>query len=102
MENRAKIGVRPGTCVALVLPDGPELAVACLGVAAGAVAAPLDPAATVPEIEASFDALEARAVIVPAGGGEAAFHAARGRPARPPGARTAAGVTRRYVRPPRR
>ena len=79
VDSLAGSGVRPGTCVALVLPDGPELAVACLGVAAGAVAAPLDPAATVPEIEASFDALEARAVIVPAGGGEAARHAARGR-----------------------
>ena len=79
MDSLAGVGVRPGTCVALVLPDGPELAVACLGVAAGAVAAPLDPTATAPELETSFDALGARAVIVPAGAGEAARRAAHSR-----------------------
>ena len=104
VDSLAGIGVRPGTCVALVLPDGPELAVACLGVAAGAVAAPLDPAATARELEASFEVLGVRAVIVPAGGGEAARHAARKsrldvlelepRPASPAGTFTLRGARR--------
>src|SRR5207249_5064584 len=37
------IGVRRDDPVAIVLPSGPEMALACLGVCAGAVAAPLNP-----------------------------------------------------------
>jgi acyl-CoA synthetase (AMP-forming)/AMP-acid ligase II/thioesterase domain-containing protein/acyl carrier protein len=53
--------------VALVLPDGPEMAVAFLGVAAGASSAPLNPGYRRPEFCAYLSALKARTVIVPAG-----------------------------------
>ena len=38
------MGVGRGDRVAIVLPNGPEMAAAFLGVASGAVAAPLNPA----------------------------------------------------------
>lgn len=49
--------------IALVLPNGPEMAVACLGVAASATCAPLNPAYSVREFSAHFNAVEAKALV---------------------------------------
>lgn len=55
--------------VAIVLPDGPEMAVTFIAVAAGATAAPLNPAYRKSELEFYLSDLKARALIVPSGGG---------------------------------
>ena len=60
-------GLGRGDRVALALPDGPELAVAILGVAAGATACPLNPSLTVDEFTTVLSGLNARALVVPAG-----------------------------------
>lgn len=57
-------GLREGDPVAVVLPNGPEMALAFLGVTAAAVCAPLNPALTRSELEFYLDDLDARAVIV--------------------------------------
>ncbi len=63
-------GVGRGDRVAMVLPNGPEMATAFLGVAAGAVAAPLNSAFRAEEIAFYLADLHAKALIVeaPAGG----------------------------------
>ncbi len=61
------MGVGRNERVALALPNGPELAVAMLGVAAAATSAPLDPASRAEEFEAHLTAIRARALIVQAG-----------------------------------
>jgi acyl-CoA synthetase (AMP-forming)/AMP-acid ligase II/acyl carrier protein len=68
--------------VAVVLPDGPELAVAFLGISAAAGCAPLNPGSTVTELRFVLDDLDADAVVVPATGHPAAEAAAAagGRP----------------------
>src|SRR5712691_2607944 len=53
--------------IALVLPNGPEMAVAFLAVAASATCIPLNPAYRVNELEAYLTALRAKALIVQAG-----------------------------------
>ena len=53
--------------VAVVLPNGPELPVAILGVVASAVCAPVNPAFGTGELERYFADLQLRAVITPAG-----------------------------------
>ena len=60
-------GVGRGDRVALVLADGPEMATAFLGVAAGATAAPLNPAYRAEEFEFYLTDLKARALIVDQG-----------------------------------
>ncbi len=60
-------GVGRGDRVALVLPGGAELATAFLGVAAGASAAPLNPAYRAEEFEFYLSDLAARALIVERG-----------------------------------
>jgi acyl-CoA synthetase (AMP-forming)/AMP-acid ligase II len=60
-------GIGRGDAVALVLPNGPEMATAFAGVAAGAVAAPLNPAYRTDELEFYLSDLEAKALIVAAG-----------------------------------
>jgi len=52
--------------VAVVLPNGPELPVAILGVVASAVCAPVNPAFGTGELERYFADLQLRAVITPA------------------------------------
>lgn len=63
--------------VAVVLPNGPEMASAFLGVAAWSVCAPLNPAYRVDEFEFYLRDLNAKAMIVPAGHGSVACEAAR-------------------------
>ncbi len=53
--------------IALVLPNGPEMAVACLAVAASATCIPLNPAYGISEFDAYLPELRAKAVIVQAG-----------------------------------
>ena len=60
-------GLGRGERVAIVLPNGPEMAAAFLGVATCAAAAPLNPAYTDDEFHFYLTDLDARAVIVPAG-----------------------------------
>jgi acyl-CoA synthetase (AMP-forming)/AMP-acid ligase II len=61
------IGVRRGDRVAIVLPNGPEMATSFLAVASGCAAAPLNPAYRAEEFEFYLTDLEARLLIVEAG-----------------------------------
>ena len=63
----AGLGLGPGDAVAIVLPNGPEMATAFLSVAAHAVAAPLNPAYTEDEFAFYIEDLSAKALIVAAG-----------------------------------
>tara|TARA_R110000751_G_scaffold307890_1_gene433847 strand:- start:49739 stop:51292 length:1554 start_codon:yes stop_codon:yes gene_type:complete len=60
-------GIGRGDRVAIVLPNGPEMATAFLGVSACASAAPLNPAYKSNEFSFYLDDLKAKAVIVEAG-----------------------------------
>ncbi|MGH8064301.1 MAG: AMP-binding protein, partial [Candidatus Entotheonellia bacterium] len=61
------MGVGRHNRVALALPNGPELAVAVLAVAATAMCAPLNPAYGAHELEGYLAELHAQALIVPTG-----------------------------------
>lgn len=63
VEYLNSIGVRRGDCLAAVLPDGPEAAVAFLGIAAGAACAPLNPRYRASEFALFLSALGAKALI---------------------------------------
>ena len=60
----AGLGLGPGDAVAIVLPNGPEMAAAFLGVASAATAAPLNPAYTEGEFNFYLEDLGAKALIV--------------------------------------
>lgn len=60
------LGIARNDRVAIVLPNGPEMAVAFLAVAACATAAPLNPAYRAAEFDFYLDDLDAKAVIVTA------------------------------------
>jgi acyl-CoA synthetase (AMP-forming)/AMP-acid ligase II len=62
-----RCGIGRGAPVAIVLPDGPELATAFVALAAAAVAAPLNPAYRTHEFDSYLTDLQARTLIVPAG-----------------------------------
>ena len=72
-----KAGVHAGDRVAIVLPNGPEMATAFLGVAAHATAAPLNPAYRVDEFAFYLSDLRARALILESGLDGAAVEAAQ-------------------------
>jgi acyl-CoA synthetase (AMP-forming)/AMP-acid ligase II len=59
-------GIGRGDPVAIVLPNGPEMATAFLAVASVATAAPLNPAYRAPEFDFYISDLEAKALIVSA------------------------------------
>ena len=61
------LGVGRNERVAIVLPQGPELATTFLAVAAGATAAPLNPAYVEKEFRFYLEDLQARALILPPG-----------------------------------
>ena len=63
-EALGQAGVRAGDRVAIVLPNGPEMATAFLGVAAHATAAPLNPAYRADEFAFYLDDLGAKALIL--------------------------------------
>lgn len=67
------IGIAPGDAVAMSFPNGPEMVIAFLAIiAAGAAAAPLNPAYTADEFRSYLVDLKPRAMILHGGAGEAA------------------------------
>ena len=62
-----RIGVGRNDRVAIVLPQSAEMATACLGVAAGAVAVPLSPEYRAPEYDAYLGSLRPRLLLTEAG-----------------------------------
>jgi len=76
-ETLRGMGVGRHDRVVLVLPNGPEMAVAFLAVAASAVCAPINPACGAEELDRLFADLHPRALITQAGADSAARHAAR-------------------------
>ena len=60
-------GIVPNDRVALVLPNGPEMAVAFVAVASGATCAPLNPAYKAEEFSFYFSDLDAKALVVQEG-----------------------------------
>ena len=69
-------GIGRGDRVAIVLPNSPEMATAFVSVAAGATAAPLNPAYQAKEFEFYLSDLSAKAVIVLAGSDSPVIEAA--------------------------
>ena len=63
--------------VAIVLPNGPEMAVSFLAIASGCTAAPLNPAYRADEFEFYLTDLAARLLIVEAGKPSPAIEVAR-------------------------
>jgi acyl-CoA synthetase (AMP-forming)/AMP-acid ligase II len=66
------VGIGRGDRVAIVLPNGPEMAVAFLCIAAGATSAPLNPRYRAEEFEFYLADLGAKALVVEAGAPSAA------------------------------
>ncbi len=64
VETLNQLGIGRNDRVAIVLPNGPEMATAFLGIAAGASAAPLNPAYRSDEFEFYLSDLAARAIVV--------------------------------------
>src|SRR5262245_26213655 len=69
-------GVRRNDRVAIVLPNGPEMAATFLAVAAGATAAPLNPAYRAEEFEFYLSDLRAKVLVVERGSQSPALAAA--------------------------
>lgn len=74
-ETLAAVGIRREDRVATVLPTALDAVVAFLGVATAATAAPLNPAYPESELRFYLPDVEAKALIVPPGGGAAARQA---------------------------
>ena len=70
------LGAGRGDAVAIVLPNGPEMAAAFVAIGAGAVTAPLNPAYTTDEFEFYLDDLDAKLLVVRAGDDTPAIAAA--------------------------
>ena len=70
------LGIGRGDRVAIVLPNGPEMATAFLCVASAAASAPLNPAYKQDEFEFYLEDLKAKALIVEAGSASPALRAA--------------------------
>src|SRR3546814_4039115 len=60
-------GIGRNDRVAIVLPNGPEMAAAFVAIGTGATTAPLNPAYRAEELEFYITDLRAKAVVVPAG-----------------------------------
>ena len=73
------LGIGRRDRVAVVLPNGPEMAVAVLAVMAVAAGAPMNPAYTTEEVEKYFTDLQPRALITQSGVESAARHVALSR-----------------------
>ena len=67
VQRLRTLGVGRQDRMALALPTGPEMAVAFLAVAAGAMCAPLNAASSTDELDVYLTDLDAKALIVPAG-----------------------------------
>jgi acyl-CoA synthetase (AMP-forming)/AMP-acid ligase II len=70
-------GVGRGDRVAIVLPNGPEMATAFIAIASGAVSAPLNPGYRADEFEFYMSDLGAKALVVEAGSASPAVDAAK-------------------------
>ncbi len=66
-EALRSVGLTPRDRVAIVLPNGPEMAVAFIAVASAVVSAPLNPGYRAEEFEFYLTDLQAKALIVEAG-----------------------------------
>src|SRR5262245_22327320 len=62
-----RLGIGRGGRVAIVLPNGPEMAAAFLAIGAGAATAPLNPAYREEEFDFYLGDLEPRALVLAAG-----------------------------------
>lgn len=71
------IGIGRGDRVAIVLPNGPEMAAAFIAVGAGASTAPLNPGYRADELEFYLNDLNAKALIVLEGDGSPAVQVAK-------------------------
>jgi acyl-CoA synthetase (AMP-forming)/AMP-acid ligase II len=71
-----ELGIGRGDRVAIVLPNGPEMATAFLGVASATASAPLNPAYRQDEFEFYLEDLNAKALIIEAGSESPAIDAA--------------------------
>jgi acyl-CoA synthetase (AMP-forming)/AMP-acid ligase II len=74
-EGLARLGIRRGDRVALVLPNGLESIVLFIAAATAGSAAPLNPAYKESELRFYLEDTKAKALVVPRGGGEAARRA---------------------------
>ncbi|MEL6159245.1 MAG: AMP-binding protein [Cyanobacteria bacterium J06627_32] len=72
-----QLGICKNDTVAIVMPNGPEMAISFLAVAAVATAAPLNPAYQTPEFDFYLSDLEAKALIVPQGSASQAMEVAQ-------------------------
>ncbi|RST84433.1 AMP-dependent synthetase [Aquibium carbonis] len=75
----AAAGLKPGDAVALLMPNGPEMAILFLAVSTVATAAPLNPGYREAELAFYLDDLGAKLLICPKAGFEAAKSVARAR-----------------------
>jgi acyl-CoA synthetase (AMP-forming)/AMP-acid ligase II len=73
------LGVGRNDRVAIVLPNGPEMATAFVTIAAGATTAPLNPAYRAEELDFYLSDLNAKALVVEAGSTSPALEVARAR-----------------------
>ncbi len=76
-ETLNSVGIGRNDRVAIVLPNGPEMAASFVCVAAGAAAAPLNPACSAEDQEFHLSDLRARAIVLEAGADSPARAAAR-------------------------
>jgi acyl-CoA synthetase (AMP-forming)/AMP-acid ligase II/acyl carrier protein len=72
-------GLRRGDRIAIVLPNGPEMAVAFLGVSSGATSAPLNPSYRAEEFDFYLEDLKAKALVVQRGTDSPAVDVAKAR-----------------------
>ena len=72
-----RLGIGRNDRVAIVLPNGPEMAAAFIAVAAGATTAPLNPAYRGEEFRFYLEDLNAKALLVLAGSDSPAIEVAR-------------------------
>jgi acyl-CoA synthetase (AMP-forming)/AMP-acid ligase II len=79
LSTLRSFGIGRGDRVALVLPNGPEMALAFLGTACAETCAPLNPAYTASELDFYLLDLRAKAVIVPQSPESPAIDVARAR-----------------------
>ncbi len=76
-DDLARRGIRRGTAVGIVLPNGPEMAISFLAVSALATAAPLNPAYGEDEFRFYLSDLDVKLLLCGQGMGDAARNAAR-------------------------
>ena len=68
VESLNRLGIERNDAVAIVLPNGPEMASAFVSIVAGATTAPLNPAYREEELEFYLSDLEAKLLVVEPGG----------------------------------